>query len=219
MATHIAVAGNIGAGKTTLTGMLADHYQWTPLYEEVDENPYLVDFYEDMRRWSFNLQIFFLDSRFRQILNIRQSQGTIIQDRTIYEDAYIFATNLHSMGLMSSRDFDSYRNLFEGITSLVRPPELIIYLKASVPTLVRQIQKRGREYESSIRLDYLSRLNEHYENWVSGYTLGPLVTIDADYLHFEEDPESMKFILREVDKQLSQQGITNRLPKVRKINK
>ena len=159
---HIAVAGNIGAGKTTLTKLLAKHYGWTPNYEDVDYNPYLNDFYEDMQRWSFNLQIFFLNSRFNQILEIRKSDKTIIQDRTIYEDAYIFAPNLHSMGLMSSRDFDNYFNLFKLMTSVVQAPDLLIYLRASVPTLVRQIQQRGRKYESSIRIDYLTRLNERY---------------------------------------------------------
>lgn len=207
MAIHIAIAGNIGAGKTTLTDLLSKHYHWAPLYEDVDDNPYLVDFYEDMRRWSFNLQIYFLDSRIRQILNIREAAHTVVQDRTIYEDAHIFAANLHSMGLMSTRDYQTYRSLFEKITDLVHPPELIVYLKASVPTLVRQIQKRGREYESSIRLDYLSRLNDHYETWVSGYHLGSLITIDVDHVHFEDSPEDLKFVIKQIDKQLLQQGV------------
>ena len=150
---HIAVAGNIGAGKTTLTKLLAKHYGWTPNFEDVDYNPYLNDFYDDMQRWSFNLQIYFLNSRFNQILEIRKSDKTIIQDRTIYEDAYIFAPNLHAMGLMSSRDFDNYFSLFKLMTSVVQAPDLLIYLRASVPTLVRQIQQRGRKYESSIRID------------------------------------------------------------------
>lgn len=207
MATHIAIAGNIGAGKTTLANLLSQHYNWTPLYEDVDDNPYLVDFYEDMRRWSFNLQIYFLDSRIRQILNIREAMNTVVQDRTIYEDAHIFAANLHSMGLMSTRDYQTYRSLFEKIIDLVHPPELIVYLKASVPTLVRQIQKRGREYESSIRLDYLSRLNDHYQTWVSGYRLGSLITIDVDHINFEENPVDLKFVLNQIDQQLLQQGI------------
>jgi deoxyadenosine/deoxycytidine kinase len=163
---HIAIAGNIGSGKTTLTRMLAKHYSWDPHYEDVDDNPYLNDFYEDMQRWSFNLQIYFLNSRFRQILEIRKSEQTIVQDRTIYEDAFIFAPNLHSMGLMSTRDFENYSTLFKLMISLVQPPDLLLYLRASVPTLVNQIQKRGREYESSIRIDYLKRLNERYEAWM-----------------------------------------------------
>ena len=160
---HIATAGNIGSGKTTLTGLLAKHYNWQPHYEDVDDNPYLHDFYDDMQRWSFNLQIYFLNNRFKQILNIRQSGNTLIQDRTIYEDACIFAPNLHAMGLMPTRDYDTYVSMFELISSLIQPPDLIIYLRASVPTLVNQIQKRGRKYENAIRLDYLRRLNERYE--------------------------------------------------------
>jgi deoxyadenosine/deoxycytidine kinase len=166
---HIAIAGNIGSGKTTLAGLLSKHYGWEAHYEDVDDNPYLNDFYEDMQRWSFNLQVYFLNSRLNQILNIRKSGKTVIQDRTIYEDAYIFAPNLHSMGLMSTRDFENYFTLFNLMTSLIQPPDLLIYLRASVPTLVNQIQKRGREYENSIRLDYLKRLNERYEAWVGAY--------------------------------------------------
>ena len=166
---HIAIAGNIGSGKTTLAGLLAKHYGWIPYYEDVDYNPYLNDFYEDMLRWSFNLQIYFLNSRFTQVLEIKKSEKTIVQDRTIYEDANIFAPNLHSMGLMSTRDFDNYSTLFKLMSSLVKPPDLLLYLRASVPTLVNQIQKRGREYESSIRIDYLKRLNERYEAWIETY--------------------------------------------------
>lgn len=169
---HIAIAGNIGSGKTTLAGLLAKHYGWQAHYEDVDDNPYLNDFYEDMQRWSFNLQIYFLNSRFSQILEIKKAEQTIVQDRTIYEDAYIFAPNLHSMGLMSTRDFENYFTLFKLMSSLVEPPDLLLYLRASVPTLVNQIQKRGREYESSIRLDYLKRLNERYEAWIESYKLG-----------------------------------------------
>jgi deoxyadenosine/deoxycytidine kinase len=169
---HIAVAGNIGAGKTTLTGLLAKHYKWMPHYEDVDENLYLNDFYNDMQRWAFNLQIYFLNSRFKQIIDIRKSGKTVIQDRTIYEDAEIFAPNLHSMGLMSTRDFKNYKSLFDLMVSLIQPPDLLIYLRASVPTLVNQIQKRGREYENSIRLDYLKQLNDRYENWITGYNMG-----------------------------------------------
>ena len=171
---HIAIAGNIGSGKTTLTRLLSKHYNWEARYEDVDENPYLNDFYEDMQRWSFNLQIYFLNSRFNQVLEIRKSGKTVIQDRTIYEDAHIFAPNLHSMGLMTTRDFNNYSSLFQLMCSLVEPPDLLIYLRATVPTLVSQIQKRGRDYENSIRLDYLKRLNERYEAWISSYKLGKL---------------------------------------------
>ncbi|MBO4615439.1 MAG: deoxynucleoside kinase [Bacteroidales bacterium] len=199
---HIAVAGNIGAGKTTLTKLLAKHYGWTPNFEDVDYNPYLNDFYEDMQRWSFNLQIYFLNSRFKQILEIRKSEKTIIQDRTIYEDAYIFAPNLHSMGLMSSRDFDNYFNLFKLMTSVVQSPDLLIYLRASVPTLVRQIQQRGRKYESSIRIDYLTRLNERYEAWASEYDSGKLLIIDVDNIDFANKPEDLSTVIDKIDAEL-----------------
>lgn len=199
---HIAVAGNIGAGKTTLTKLLAKHYGWTPNFEDVDYNPYLNDFYDDMQRWSFNLQIYFLNSRFKQILEIRKSDKTIIQDRTIYEDAYIFAPNLHSMGLMSSRDFDNYFNLFKLMTSVVQAPDLLIYLRASVPTLVRQIQQRGRKYESSIRIDYLTRLNERYEAWASEYDSGKLLIIDVDNIDFANKPEDLSTVIDKIDAEL-----------------
>ncbi|HRW21920.1 MAG TPA: deoxynucleoside kinase, partial [Bacteroidales bacterium] len=181
---HIAVAGNIGAGKTTLTRLLSKHYGWTPHYEDVDDNPYLSDFYDDMQRWSFNLQVYFLNSRFSQILEIRQSGKTVIQDRTIYEDAYIFAPNLHSMGLMSTRDFDNYFSLFDLMSKLVQPPDLLIYLRATVPKLVQQIQQRGRKYENTIRLDYLKRLNERYEAWINGYEFGKMLIVDIDNINF-----------------------------------
>ncbi|MBO4874374.1 MAG: deoxynucleoside kinase [Bacteroidales bacterium] len=199
---HIAVAGNIGAGKTTLTKLLAKHYGWTPNFEDVDYNPYLNDFYEDMQRWSFNLQIYFLNSRFNQILEIRKSDKTIIQDRTIYEDAYIFAPNLHSMGLMSSRDFDNYFSLFKLMTSVVQAPDLLIYLRASVPTLVRQIQQRGRKYESSIRIDYLTRLNERYEAWASEYDSGKLLIIDVDNIDFANRPEDLSTVIDKIDAEI-----------------
>ena len=199
---HIAVAGNIGAGKTTLTKLLAKHYGWTPNFEDVDYNPYLNDFYEDMQRWSFNLQIYFLNSRFNQILEIRKSDKTIIQDRTIYEDAYIFAPNLHAMGLMSSRDFDNYFSLFKLMTSVVQAPDLLIYLRASVPTLVRQIQQRGRKYESSIRIDYLTRLNERYEAWASEYDSGKLLIIDVDNIDFANKPEDLSTVIDKIDAEL-----------------
>ncbi len=196
---HIAVAGNIGSGKTTLTRLLSKHYKWDAHYEDVDENPYLNDFYNDMQRWSFNLQIYFLNSRYNQILNIRNSGKTVIQDRTIYEDAHIFAPNLHAMGLMSTRDYDNYFSLFELMSQLIQPPDLLIYLRASVPTLVEQIQKRGRDYENSIRLDYLKRLNERYEAWASKYDLGQLLIIEADDLNFQEKPEDLRSIINRID--------------------
>ena len=199
---HIAVAGNIGAGKTTLSELLAKHYRWTPHYEDVDQNPYLNDFYNDMQRWSFNLQIYFLNSRFQQILDIRGSGKTIIQDRTIYEDAEIFAPNLHSMGLMSTRDFTNYKKLFDLMVSLIQPPDLLIYLRATVPTLVNQIQKRGREYENSIRLDYLKQLNDRYESWVSNYTMAKLLIINVDDLDFTSNPEDLSFIIDKIDAQI-----------------
>ncbi len=199
---HIAVAGNIGAGKTTLTEMLAKHYKWIPNFEDVDHNPYLMDFYEDMPRWSFNLQIFFLNSRLRQLVDIQQGTETIIQDRTIYEDANIFAPNLHEMGLMSKRDFDNYYHFFQTLKTLVQPPDLLIYLNASVPTLVGQIQKRGREYEENIRLDYLKRLNEYYNKWIGDYKEGKLLVIDVDKNKFAERDEDFGEIIRKVDAEL-----------------
>jgi deoxyadenosine/deoxycytidine kinase len=199
---HIAIAGNIGSGKTTLTGLLSKHYNWEPHYEDVDENPYLNDFYEDMQRWSFNLQIYFLNTRFTQILNIRKSGKTVIQDRTIYEDAYIFAPNLHSMGLMPTRDFENYFTLFNLMSSLVQPPDLVIYLRASVPTLVRQIQKRGRKYENAIRLDYLQRLNERYEAWISSYKLGKILVVDVDNQNFSEIPEDLRKVINKIDAEI-----------------
>jgi deoxyadenosine/deoxycytidine kinase len=199
---HVAIAGNIGSGKTTLTGLLAKHYNWIPQYEDVDTNPYLNNFYEDMQRWSFNLQIYFLNSRFRQVIDIRKSGKSIIQDRTIYEDAFIFAPNLHSMGLMPTRDFENYSSLFELMSSFILPPDLLIYLRASVPTLVNQIQKRGRAYENSIRLDYLKRLNERYEAWISTYEIGKLLIIDVDNNKFSESPEDLGFVINKIDAEI-----------------
>ena len=199
---HIAIAGNIGSGKTTLTSLLAKHYKWDPHYEDVDENPYLNDFYQDMQRWSFNLQIYFLNSRFNQIIEIRKSGKDVIQDRTIYEDAFIFAPNLHSMGLMTTRDFENYFTLFNLISSLIEPPDLLIYLRASIPTLVNQIQKRGRKYESSIRLDYLKRLNERYEAWVESYNLGRLLIVDADNHNFPENTEDLSNVIDKINAEL-----------------
>jgi deoxyadenosine/deoxycytidine kinase len=199
---HIAVVGNIGAGKTTLTELLAKNYGWEPLYEAVDNNPYLEDFYSDMKRWSFNLQIYFLNSRFRQIVDIQNGGQDVIQDRTIYEDAFIFAENLHDMGLMAGRDFENYNNIFENITSFIKPPDLLIYLKASVPTLVNNIQRRGREYEIGIRLDYLSKLNEKYQKWIDGYKLGKLLIIDKDNLDFANNTEDLASIIEKIEREI-----------------
>lgn len=199
---HIAIAGNIGSGKTTLTTQLAKHYNWQAHFEDADDNPYLNDFYEDMQRWSFNLQIYFLNSRFNQVLEIRKSGKNVIQDRTIYEDAYIFAPNLHSMGLMTTRDFENYFSLFNLMDSFVQPPDLLIYLRASVSTLVNQIQKRGRDYENSIRLDYLKRLNERYEAWISTYNHGKLLIIEVDNLNFAESNEDLGVIVNKIDAEI-----------------
>jgi deoxyadenosine/deoxycytidine kinase len=199
---HIAVAGNIGAGKTTLTEALSKHYKWIPQFEDVENNPYLNDFYDEMPRWSFNLQIYFLNSRLNQLLEIERGSATIIQDRTIYEDANIFAPNLHDMGLMSKRDFDNYYSFFQTLKSMVKPPDLLIYLQASVPTLVGQIQKRGREYEENIRLDYLKKLNEYYSKWIESYREGPLLIINVDQNKFAERSEDMGEIINKVDAQL-----------------
>lgn len=200
---HIAIAGNIGAGKTTLTTLLAKNMKWEPHFEDVDDNPYLNDFYDDMQRWSFNLQIFFLNSRFEQITKIRQSGKTIIQDRTIYEDANIFAPNLHSMGLMTTRDFNNYLSLFNLMAKFVSPPDLLIYLRASVPTLVNQIGKRGRDYENSIRIDYLKRLNERYEAWISTYDQGKVLIIDIDDMNFAENPEDLGKIIEKINAEIN----------------
>ena len=196
---HVAISGNIGSGKTTLTTKLAKHYKWDPHFEDVENNPYLNDFYKEMQRWSFNLQVYFLNSRFRQIIDIKKLNKKFIQDRTIYEDAYIFAPNLHAMGLMSTRDFDNYKELFSLMDSFVEGPDLLIYLRASVPTLVEQIQKRGREYESSIRLDYLSQLNKRYEDWIENYDKGNLLVIDVDDLNFSENEEDLGSVIEKID--------------------
>lgn len=199
---HIAVAGNIGAGKTTLTELLSKQYKWIPHFEDVEHNPYLNDFYEDMPRWSFQLQIYFLNSRLNQLVEIRQGTETVIQDRTIYEDAYIFAPNLHEMGLMSKRDYDNYAGFFQTLKTMVQPPDLLIYLQASVPTLVGQIQARGREYEENIRLDYLKRLNEYYNRWIESYKEGPLLIINVDNNRFNQNEEDLGKIISKVDAQL-----------------
>ncbi|MBZ4041653.1 MULTISPECIES: deoxynucleoside kinase [Flavobacterium] len=200
---HIAIAGNIGAGKTTLTKLLAKHFKWEPHYEDVVDNPYLDDFYHQMERWSFNLQIYFLNSRFRQVQQIRESGKKIVQDRTIYEDAHIFAPNLYSMGLMTTRDFENYTSLFELMELLVKPPDLLIYLRSSIPNLVGQIHKRGREYENSISIDYLSRLNERYEAWIQTYSKGKLLIIDVDNINFVDNPEDLGNIINRIDAELN----------------
>lgn len=200
---HIAVAGNIGAGKTTLTRLLAKHYHWEANFEDVVDNPYLDDFYNQMERWSFNLQIYFLNQRYRQVLKIRESGKDTIQDRTIYEDAYIFAPNLHAMGLMTNRDFTNYKSLFELMESLVQPPDLLIYLRSSIPNLVGQIHNRGREYENSISIDYLGRLNERYEAWVHNYEKSNLLIIDVDNINFVDNPEDLGTVITRIDAEIN----------------
>ena len=200
---HIAVAGNIGSGKTSLTKLLSKHYKLEAHYEDVSENPYLNDFYDHMERWSFNLQIYFLNSRFRQLLASKNNKKNFIQDRTIYEDAYIFAPNLNSMGLMNKTDFNNYKNLFELIESLIKGPDLLIYLRSGIPNLVNKIHKRGRDYENSISIDYLSRLNERYEAWISTYNKSKLIVFDVDEIDFVEKKKDFKIILEKLDPILS----------------
>lgn len=200
---HIAIVGNIGAGKTTLTELLSKHIGFEAHYEAVDNNPYLEDFYSDMKRWSFNLQIYFLNSRFNQIREITLGGRSFIQDRTIYEDAYIFAENLHEMGLMTTRDYENYRAIFDNMTSFIKAPDLLIYLKASVPTLVNNIQRRGRDYEAGIRLDYLSKLNEKYQKWIGGYKEGKLLILDKDKLDFTNNPEDLGFIIQSIEREIN----------------
>ena len=202
MANHIAIAGNIGEGKTTLTNLLARHYDWEMQLEDMDDNPYISDFYEDMQRWSFNLQVYFLNTRWKHIQEIRKGKKTVIQDRTIYEDAYIFAPNLHAMGLMSTRDFENYNALFENINKQITPPDLLIYLRAGIPKLVHQIQMRGRDYEDAIRLDYLKRLNERYEAWIGDYK-GKLLIFNVDDIDFSENPDHASQIVQQVESTLN----------------
>ncbi len=199
---YVAVAGNIGAGKSSLTRLLSSYFQWESFYERVDDNPYLADFYEDMDRWSFNLQVFFLSSRFNHHREIEESSSSVVQDRSIYEDAEIFARNLFEMGFMTERDFRNYTDLFQIMTSYLKPPDLLVYLRASVPTLVRHIQSRGREFESTIRIEYLKRLNVHYENWIERYELGPKLVLDADTLDFVNRPEDRRLVLGQVESRL-----------------
>ena len=200
---HIAIVGNIGAGKTTLAELLAKSFGWDPLFEAVDNNPYLEDFYNDMKRWSFNLQIYFLNSRYRQLMDIQADGRNVIQDRTIYEDAFIFAENLHDMGLMTTRDYENYRAIFDNMTSYIKPPDLLVYLKASVPTLVNNIQRRGREYEIGIRIDYLSKLNEKYQKWISSYKLGKLLIIDKDVIDFANNVEDMATVVQLIEREIN----------------
>jgi len=200
---HVAIAGNIGSGKTTLTRLLSKHYKWKPHYEDVEDNPYLDDFYNEMERWSFNLQIYFLNSRFRQILEIRERGEKVIQDRTIYEDAYIFAPNLHAMGLMTNRDYENYKSLFDLMESVTKGPDLLIYLRSSIPNLVKQIHKRGRDYENSISIEYLSRLNERYEAWITTYSKGKVIILDVDDLDFIENPEHLGEVISKIDAEIN----------------
>ena len=199
---HVAISGNIGAGKSSLTEVLSKAFDWKPVYERVDDNPYLTDFYNDMRRWSFNLQVFFLSSRFEHQQKIEEMDRSVVQDRSIYEDAEIFARNLHEMGLMSKRDYANYTELFAIMTSYLKPPSLLVYLRASVPTLVNHIQQRGRDYESTIRIDYLERLQRHYENWIEGYDLGPKMIIDVDELDFVNDDDDRRDVVSRIESRL-----------------
>lgn len=199
---HIAVAGNIGAGKTTLTKLISKHFNWMPQFEDVDDNPYLDDFYNDMEQWAFNLQIYFLGSRFKQIKLIRDSGKDVIQDRTIHEDAHIFASNLHDMGLLMTRDYDNYLSVFNLMNSFVKAPDLLIYLQASVPTLVKQIHQRGREYESSISIDYLNRLNNKYESWIKSYNEGKKLIVNVDNLNFVDKPEDLGYIIEKIEAEI-----------------
>jgi deoxyadenosine/deoxycytidine kinase len=200
---HIAISGNIGSGKTSLAEKLSRHYGWTALFESVDTNPYLKDFYTDMTRWAFHLQIYFLNSRFRQVNEIRASEKTTIQDRTIYEDAYIFAANLHKSGHISDRDYQSYLDIFKSMINFVHPPDLLIYLRSDIPKLVRQIQKRGREYEYAMRLDYLKNLNDHYEDWIGNYKEGRLLIVNVNDLDFVERVEDFSFIVNRIDLEIN----------------
>lgn len=199
---HVAIAGNIGAGKTALTDVMGQYFDWTTIYEQVDENPYLTDFYNDMRRWSFNLQVFFLSRRFEQLKEIEEMEASVVQDRSIYEDAEIFARNLYEMGLMSARDFENYADLFSIMTDYLEPPSLLVYLRASVPTLVNQIQQRGRDYESTIRIDYLERLQGHYEDWIEDYDRGPKLIIDIDELDFVHEEKDRRTVLNQIESRL-----------------
>lgn len=199
---HVAISGNIGAGKTALTRVIGQYFDWETVYERVEENPYLTDFYNDMRRWSFNLQVFFLSRRFKQLQRIEEMEASVVQDRSIYEDVHIFARNLFEMGLMSARDYENYTELFSIMTSYLTPPSLLVYLRASVPTLVNHIQERGREYESTIRIDYLERLQSHYEDWIADYDKGPKLIIDVDELDFVKEEDDRRAVLNQIESRL-----------------
>ena len=199
---HVAIAGNIGAGKTTLSAQLASHFGWEVMYEDTAINPYLWDFYHDMKRWSFNLQIYFLNNRYKQVIDIRNGSKTVVQDRTIYEDAHIFAPNLHEMGLMEKRDFENYFELFQTMSSQIQPPDLLIYLRASISTLVAHIESRGRDYEGNMSLDYLKRLNETYEDWIQNYTHGDLLIVPIDDLDFIKNSEDLGTVIQSVQSKL-----------------
>ncbi|ALI97992.1 deoxynucleoside kinase [Rufibacter tibetensis] len=199
---HIAIVGNIGAGKTTLATKLAQHYKWEVFLEAVDDNPYLKDFYDDMPRWAFHLQVFFLNSRFNQVIQINERTSGVVQDRTIYEDAFIFAKNLHHSGMMSDRDYQNYFSLFQSMTKMVKAPDLLVYLKADLPKLIGQIQKRGRDYEDNISLAYLKNLNEHYEQWIAGYKHGKLLVVDVNNIDFVQNPEDLGVIIDRINIEL-----------------
>lgn len=199
---HLAVSGNIGSGKTTLTEKLSKHYGWKAEFEAVDNNPYLPDFYEDMKRWAFHLQVYFLNSRFNQIKKIQESSNNTVQDRTIYEDAYIFAANLYKSNLLSERDYSNYKSLFDSMITHVKAPDLLIYLKADIPKLVGQIEKRGRTYETAMRIDYLKNLNQHYEDWIGGYQEGKLLIVDVNNLDFVDRPEDFSMIVQKIDREI-----------------
>ena len=199
---HVAIAVNVDSVKTTLTELLAKHFKWTPIYEQMDDNPYIANFYEDMRRWSFNLQVYFLHKRFKYVIDSRNTYDNIVQDRTLYEDAYIFAPNLHAMGLMNTRDFETYKSLFDLMESFITPPDLLIYLKASVPTLIKQIERRGREYESSIRLDYITSLNNRYNSWIEQYSNRKLI-INIDDLNITDNPKDLGFVVDSINAEIN----------------
>lgn len=200
---HVAIAGNIGSGKTTLTELLAKNFGWTPMFEQVDDNPYIANFYDDMRRWSFNLQIYFLNKRFRHLIDAKKEHKKIIQDRTLFEDAYIFAPNLHAMGLMATKDYETYLDIFELLNSFIQPPDLLIYLKASVPSIIRNIQKRGRDYENAIRLDYITSLNDRYDRWIEEYKRGKLLVIEIDDLDFGTNKEDLGVVIDKINAEIN----------------
>jgi deoxyadenosine/deoxycytidine kinase len=199
---HIAITGNIGAGKTSLTNRLAEHYQWEAVFEPVESNPYLTDFYADMSRWAFHAQIHFLGSRFRQMQKINQNPANVFQDRTIYEDAHIFARNVYTSGFMSSREYETYLQMFEAVVSLVRPPDLLVYLRASIPTLMKRIRMRARQYEANITSEYLQHLDDHYMHWIQGYTYSRVLVFDAEALDFVNKPSDLEYIIKQLNQEI-----------------